>query len=86
MTPARVIHKFNLHRLGATVKTFHVDYFAELVEALNLTRLSDRLVTEWCLGAAENETLSRPRSRAELITMVSAEGTRSQWTGALSFG
>lgn len=63
---------FNLHRLGATARTFHLDYYGERIDALNLTGISDRLVVEWFFGTAENEELERLRGRPDRITMVSA--------------
>jgi predicted GNAT superfamily acetyltransferase len=63
---------FNLHRLGATARTFHLDYYGERIDALNLTGISDRLVVEWFFGETENEELERLRERPDRVTMVSA--------------
>ncbi len=38
---------FNLHRLGAFCRTYHVNYFGDRSDALNAGLDSDRLLAEW---------------------------------------
>ncbi|MHB8578176.1 MAG: hypothetical protein ACYDCQ_22930 [Dehalococcoidia bacterium] len=42
---------FNLHRLGAFCRTYHVNYFGERSDALNAGLDSDRLLAEWPVEA-----------------------------------
>jgi predicted GNAT superfamily acetyltransferase len=51
---------FNLHKLGATSRTYYEDYYGEMVDSLNRGLPSDRLLVEWNLvDTAPHETLER---------------------------
>lgn len=56
---------FNLHRLGAFCRTYHVNYFGERTDALSAGLESDRLLAEW---PAEDTTPTWPD--APLLTLI----------------
>ncbi|MGH2375491.1 MAG: GNAT family N-acetyltransferase [bacterium] len=41
--------RFNLHKLGATARRYHVNYYGEMPDALNRGLDSDRLEVDWAL-------------------------------------
>lgn len=68
---ARNAH-FNLHRLGATARAFHRDYYGRRVDALNTHGLSDRLVVEWFLAEEQNQALAGPRAHPVATVRIPA--------------
>lgn len=43
--------RFNLHKLGATARRYHVNYYGEMTDELNQGTDSDRMEVDWALRA-----------------------------------
>lgn len=49
---------FNLHRLGATARVYHVNFYGEMTDSINAGTPSDRLEVEWRLNDARVSALA----------------------------
>ncbi len=72
---------FNLHRLGATVRSFLPDFYGPVPSALQGDLPSDRMVAEWELGS---ERVCRAVARQELpqipiVARVAVPAELSRW-------
>jgi predicted GNAT superfamily acetyltransferase len=68
---------FNLHRLGAFSRTYHVNYFGERTDALNVGLDTDRLLVEWPAEDRPRPWLGEDLEPVEVIeSSTSAEGMR----------
>ncbi len=71
--------KFNLHRLGVTVSAYHVNYYGEMRDGINVGLPSDRVEATWRLddervkmlakGAAETEESTAQPFHSYLLQM-----------------
>ncbi len=72
---------FNLHRLGATVRSFLPDFYGPVPSALQGDLPSDRMVAEWALGS---ERVCRAVARQELshipvIARIAVPAELARW-------
>lgn len=60
---------FNLNLLGATVSTYHVDYYGEMTDALNAGIPSDRLEATWNIAKTHKPKplLASPQDTAQVL-------------------
>ncbi len=64
---------FNLHRLGAVARGYHVNYYGPRVDAFTGGLPSDRLVVEWFLSGPARRAAAQARRRPAVWVPVPAD-------------
>lgn len=66
---------FNLHRLGVTANVYHVDFYGQMEDAINVGTPSDRLEVIWRLNDARVSALAKDETVATNFPSLSPENT-----------
>jgi predicted GNAT superfamily acetyltransferase len=67
--------KFNLHRLGVTANVYHINFYGQMEDAINVGTPSDRLEVIWQLNDMRVAALSKGKTPNTDYPIISSENT-----------